>query len=945
MTTEISETILREVEISVKAIENDIRKGRSVEDATTIQGTRRDNDTQSDDEREISESIDQVRNDAEETSAGQFEREFSDNVNNGDIVSTLQGSGDPGKGTDEAANREYAEDNIFNSMAHESIGNRGSDNQTDSIGIINEQTDVDHVLLIGSGFAGGKQRIINYYFEEHSNAEKIAFLKKEFGTGGGSVTFPAGNSGFQMHDAKGITIHNQGFDHEPIKLTWTKAAKRIGELIDDGRYFEQQYPNEDPLIKPTTADDIEETQGGAGEAPFLVHENDIPTEKKRRTQPEMNFSRITELVPHIMDRRYRYASLHSEGYTDLSFEWIGEDRLVIAHYSEQNGDLMADPDMELIVDFEKKTMMPATYQNDYLGVYQEVYSGEDKWRPKLSKQLTSFLNTWLRNVEFQGHILKEARYMDENIEYTEILFNEKGQEYGFDIPHDITSMARLEEIQPKKEDSKYDIGYGSLGNGITIWNSLVEVNGDYQNLAHVSEEGIITYYIDELPKDIISRIEEIAEPYKEDIGHEQPLSRLSENMIVELDDRKYRVEVIDVVNDKLTLEDITFKQGAGFPIFRSEYLAYFENELEKAGFFDELPTEQNNTQVEKINYHITDNNLGIGGAKERFKRNIAAIELLKVIESEDRLATRDEQKILSQYVGWGGLAKAFDDMDNAWSDEYLQLKNILDENEYTQARASTLNSFYTSPVIIKTMYNALEKMGFTGGNILEPAMGVGNFFGMLPASMGDSNMYGVELDSIPGRIAMQLYQRENIQVTGFEHTAYPDNFFDIAIGNVPFGAYAISDRRYDKHKFNVHDYFFAKSLDKVRPGGVIAFITSKGTLDKKNSNVRKYFAQRAELIGAIRLPNNAFKSNAGTEVTSDIIFLKKRDSILDIEPDWVYLGKTAEGHEINQYFIDNPHMVLGTLKEQVGMYGSKDITCVPNEETTLEEQLPTTLRH
>ena len=415
------------------------------------------------------------------------------------------------------------------------------------------------------------------------------------------------------------------------------------------------------------------------------------------------------------------------------------------------------------------------------------------------------------------------------------------------------------------------------------------------------------------------------------------LSQLDVEMVVTLGECKYRITKIDFMYDKIEMDDLTFQQGTGFPIGRTEKLSGFEKLLEEDGFF--LQHEDGEIQYEKINYHITDDNLGTGGAKEKYTRNIAAIKLLKKIESENRLATTDEQEILSQYVGWGGLAKAFDENDSSWSSEYIELKNLLDEDEYKAARSSVLTAYYTSPVVIKSMYKALENMGFKGGNVLEPAMGTGNFIGLLPPSLSESKMYGVELDSISGRIAQQLCQHENIQITGLEHTAFHDNFFDVAIGNVPFGAYGVVDRKYDKHKFQIHDYFFAKSLDKVRPGGVVAFITSKGTLDKKNSSVRKYLAQRAELVGAIRLPNNAFKANAGTEVTSDIIFLKKRDSLQDIEPDWVQLGRNENGYDINQYFVDNPHMVLGELRQEHGLYGALDITCVPYDGITLEEQL------
>ena len=341
-------------------------------------------------------------------------------------------------------------------------------------------------------------------------------------------------------------------------------------------------------------------------------------------------------------------------------------------------------------------------------------------------------------------------------------------------------------------------------------------------------------------------------------------------------------------------------------------------------------------QQEKIDFQITDDNLGVGTPRERFRNNINAIKTLKTIESENRLATKDEQIILSKYVGWGGLADAFD--ENKWPDEYKELKAILTDEEYKKARESTLTSFYTPPIVIKSIYQALQNMGLDKANVLEPSCGIGNFFGLKPTELNNLKFYGVELDDVSGRIAKELYQNANIKINGFEKTNLPDSFYDVAIGNVPFGTFKVNDPRYDKNNFLIHDYFFAKTLDKVRPGGVIAFITSKGTLDKENPEVRKYIAQRADLLGAIRLPDNTFKDAAGTKVTSDIIFLQKRDSIRDIMPDWVYLDTDANNISMNKYFIDNPEMVLGKMQIVSTQYGY-DSTCVADDNTTLEEQL------
>ncbi|MCR5778228.1 MAG: DEAD/DEAH box helicase family protein, partial [Lachnospiraceae bacterium] len=352
----------------------------------------------------------------------------------------------------------------------------------------------------------------------------------------------------------------------------------------------------------------------------------------------------------------------------------------------------------------------------------------------------------------------------------------------------------------------------------------------------------------------------------------------------------------------------------------------------------ELPAEQTD------NYHITDDNLGAGTPKEKFRRNIEVIKTLKSIEAESRTATADEQEILSKYVGWGGLADAFDESKANWSAEYHELKNLLNNDEYRAARESTLNAHYTSPIIVRGIYETLERMGFEKGNILEPSMGVGNFFGMLPDSMGGSKLYGVELDDITGRIAKQLYPNADVKITGFEKTDFPNDFFDVAVGNVPFGNYQVSDKPYDKLGFQIHDYFIAKTLDKVRAGGIIAFVTSKGTMDKKSPKVRKYLAQRAELLGAVRLPNTAFKENAGTEVTSDILFFKKRDRIVDIEPDWVHLGIDDNGITMNQYFVDNPQMIAGKMTMISGPYGMES-ACIADEKTTLEDAVKSALSH
>ena len=395
------------------------------------------------------------------------------------------------------------------------------------------------------------------------------------------------------------------------------------------------------------------------------------------------------------------------------------------------------------------------------------------------------------------------------------------------------------------------------------------------------------------------------------------------------------------VNDRLIAEAQEAEQQPG-PITETvEVIPAEENHLPYDVVIQTIRTEEHEPvkPAEKINFRITDDALGHGGPKAKFRMNINAIRALKAIESEQRLATADEQEVLSRYVGWGGCADAFDEVKENWSSEYTELKDLLTEEEYEAARASVLNAHYTSPAVIKAIYKAIENMGFRTGNILEPSCGIGNFFGLLPESMAGSKLYGIELDSITGRIAKQLYQNANITIQGYEGTALPDSFFDVAIGNVPFGDYGVADKRYDKNHFLIHDYFIAKTLDKVRPGGIIAFVTSSGTMDKKNPSVRKYIAQRADLLGAVRLPNNAFLANAGTGVVADILFLQKRDRPIEIEPGWIHLGKTDSGFTINQYFVNNPGMILGELSEESTQYGKQATTVKPIAGAELPMQL------
>ena len=406
-----------------------------------------------------------------------------------------------------------------------------------------------------------------------------------------------------------------------------------------------------------------------------------------------------------------------------------------------------------------------------------------------------------------------------------------------------------------------------------------------------------------------------------------------------IDNRKYLIENIGKISGDVSLRDITFQNNVGFPINRVEKIGYIQKllEQEKTELLPEEKTEA--PAVDRHNFRINDDAIGVGGAKEKFRNNMAAINLLHELEIENRLATPEEQEVLSQYVGWGGLSMAFDEHNAAWAEEFKELYASLAPEEYRAAMESTLTAFYTPPVVIKAMYDALDRLGFSQGNILEPSCGTGNFFGLLPESMQNSKLHGVEIDSLTGRIAKQLYQKANIAIEGFEKTNLPDDHFDVVLGNVPFGEIRVNDSRYNAQKFLIHDYFFAKALDKVRAGGVVMFITSKGTMDKASPEVRKYIAQRAELLGAIRLPDNTFKANAGTEVTSDILILQKRDRVMDIEPDWVHLDTDENGVTMNRYFVEHPEMVLGEIKMENTRFGTFEPVCKARKDIPLSELL------
>ena len=513
-------------------------------------------------------------------------------------------------------------------------------------------------------------------------------------------------------------------------------------------------------------------------------------------------------------------------------------------------------------------------------------------------------------------LIHEDRYLNskELEEYPKWL-DEKDQEREFIEASNNLAEKIIEEPTEEKYEYQYHLG------------DRVYIGADEYEILSIGISNVVLY---DFRYPLFNR-----EMSKEEFDRKVQENPVNDHLKVKVSDIK------DNINEEPSNIEVNVKEEISLPIEEEpevqeeNIVPVFEkkksNKIRSFDIHPEIPISDRNQ------FKITNDNLGEGSPREKFINNVEAIRVLKKCEEENRFATPQEQEILSKYVGWGGLPQAFDEKDSSWSNEYSILKNLLDEKEYSQARESTLTAFYTPPVVIRSMYKALENMGLKTGNILEPSCGVGNFIGMLPDSLEDCKLYGVELDSISGRIARQLYQKSTVAVQGYEDTNLPNSFFDVAVGNVPFGDFKVLDKKYDKHKFLIHDYFFAKTLDKVRPGGVIAFITSKGTLDKENPSVRKYIAQRADLLGAIRLPNNTFKANAGTEVTSDIIFLQKRDSITDIEPDWVYLGENDDGIKMNQYFIDNPEMILGNM-EMISTRFGYDSVCISDGEK-LEDKL------
>ena len=684
----------------------------------------------------------------------------------------------------------------------------------------------------GSGFAGGKQRIMALYQTQPDRKLRAKALAKEYGIGGHSHDFLDGSRGFVNHDWKGLEFDHYP-DYQKINLKWAQVEKYIDLMIQSDRYLTDE-------------------------------------EKEQCTTVQ-----------------------------------------------EENGYKVGD---DVMVDLPTGTI------EGTIG-----YIGETDVRIDTSAHGQSWDNEVINKRQFEDGLRQNepSQRVDEMLEQAETIYKES-------------------EVPEYERFSVREV-VGGTSQLFAIWDDLNE--GYYANdngMAQFPDKEQAESYCTALKKETDERTaaDWLAVEKAKFLAENEPVLALPKERdyrvgdTIRLDGKDFTVETVGTLNIQLRDPDEVY------PVARSESKENLERLLRQPGNIHLHNLTVNLTPAPEPagNFRITDDHLGEGGAKQKYARNIEAIRTLFKLEQEHRGATTEEQQLLSQYVGWGGLADAFDPNKDGWAKEYTELKGLLSEDEYAAARSSTLNAHYTSPVVIRSIYDAVEKMGFRSGNILEPSMGVGNFFGMLPDAMQDSRLYGVELDSITGRIAQKLYPQADITVAGFETTDRRD-FYDLAVGNVPFGNYKVADKAYNKLGFSIHNYFFAKAIDQVRPGGVVAFVTSRYTMDSKESTARKHMAERADLLGAIRLPNNAFRANAGTDVVSDIIFLQKRDRPADIEPEWAQLGKTEDGFAINQYFVDHPEMVLGELTTESTQYGREELTVAPIEGANLGDQLAKAVQH
>lgn len=837
----------------------------------------------------------------------------------------------------------------------------------------------------GSGFTGGKQRIMALYQTQPDRKLRAKALAKEYGIGGHSHDFLDGSRGFVNHDGRGMEFDHYP-DHKKFILKWAQVEKYIDLMIQSDRYLtDKEKEHYSPPAPVSAKPDGALTHAKNLIRDFCLKEYDSEPDFSDLSKIGIAYTNATDedipiqvnvdLVGYRVERYLGEVLIDERQYESL--EELTETELEALDFSE----LVSVTDEELEHYHSKVEERPALLPLDAATEYNALkeqhpdalvgfeQNGQFEFYADDAQKVSELLGgkllekeTALGTVPVTGfprdqwaHRAKQLWQCGENVYLAGL--NEDGT-------HHQTKYLRREDYLP-------------LGATIHMEGRAFRVDTVNYDRGSVTLQDVALAEM-RMPVFREEPLAIVRELYEEQDMMEPPLPdyKVGDNVIVDLPTRtiegtigyvgetdvridtsahgqSWDNEVINKrqfedglrQNEQVTTQpDDTVKTVAIYPAEenRMPYDIVIQTIGSKSPTLDAVEPEQSTLELAG-NFHITDDDLGVGGPKQKFARNIEAIRTLFKLEEEHRGATAEEQQVLSQYVGWGGLADAFDPGKDNWAKEYAELKGLLSEDEYAAARSSTLNAHYTSPTVIRSIYDAVERMGFHNGNILEPSMGVGNFFGMLPNTMQDSRLYGVELDSITGRIAKKLYPQADITVAGFE-TIDRRDFYDLAVGNVPFGQYKVNDKAYNKLGFSIHNYFFAKAIDQVRPGGVVAFVTSRYTMDSKDSTARKHMAERADLLGAIRLPNNAFKANAGTEVVSDIIFLQKRDRPIDHEPDWVQLGKTEDGFAINQYFVDHPEMVLGELTTESTPYGH-DLTVAPIEGAVLADQLAEAVQH
>ena len=841
------------------------------------------------------------------------------------------------------------------------------------------QAEIENVLRRhGSGFMGGKQRIMALYQTQPDRKLRAKALAKEYGIGGHSHDFLDGSRGFVNHDWKGLEFDHYP-DHQKITLKWAQVEKYIDLMIQSDRYLtdkeKEHYTSPAPVnAKPDGAIDHaknlirEFCQEEYDSEPDFSDLSKIGIAYTNATDEEIPIQVNVDLVGYRVERYLGEVLINERQYESL--EELTETELEALDFSE----LVSVTDEELEHYHNKADERPALLPLDAATEYNALkeqhpdalvgfeQNGQFEFYGEDARKVCELVGGKLLEKETELGTVPVTGFPTDQWAYRAKQLWQCGENVYLaglneDGTHHQTKYLRREDYLP--------LGATVHMEGRAFRVDTVNFDKGSVTLQDVALAEMRMPIFREEP---LALVRELYEQEQEVMEHTLPAYKVGDNVIVDLPSRTIEGKIGYVGETDVRID--TSAQGQSWDnevINKQQFedgLRQVEPELSDEEL-DALPIstvmdgkvqtfpdaaaldEALNTEPAPEpagNFRITDDHLGEGGAKQKYARNIEAIRTLFKLEQEHRGATAEEQQVLSQYVGWGGLADAFDSGKDSWAKEYVELKGLLSEDEYATARSSTLNAHYTSPTVIRGIYDAVERMGFRSGNILEPSLGVGNFFGMLPDSMADSRLYGVELDSITGRIAKMLYPQADITVAGFETTDRRD-FYDLAVGNVPFGNYKVNDKAYNKLGFSIHNYFFAKAIDQVRPGGVVAFVTSRYTMDSKDSTARKHMAERADLLGAIRLPNNAFRANAGTDVVSDIIFLQKRDRPADIEPAWVQLGKTEDGFAINQYFADRPEMVLGVLSTESTQYGREELTVAPIEGANLANQLAEAVQH